>query len=52
MTRKVCFKCRVEKAIDDFYKHPKMADGHLGKCKECTKLDVSNRPKALTRAYD
>lgn len=52
MTRKVCFKCGVEKAIEDFYVHPKMADGRLGKCKDCTKIDVRNRPKALVRAYE
>lgn len=38
--KKVCFKCEKEKDIGDFYKHPKMGDGHLGKCKECTKKDV------------
>ncbi len=41
----ICFKCHTEKPIDDFYKHPKMANGHLGKCKDCTKLDVSNRSR-------
>lgn len=37
---KVCFKCGRKKSLDDFYAHPKMKDGHLGKCKECTKNDV------------
>jgi len=38
---KICFKCGGEKDLDDFYKHPKMADGHLNKCKECTRADAA-----------
>lgn len=41
MITKTCFKCNKEKSIDDFYKHSRMKDGHLNKCKSCTKIDVS-----------
>lgn len=52
--QKKCFKCHMVKPLCDYYRHKKMGDGHLNKCKECTKIDVHldrlTSPNA--RAYD
>lgn len=33
--------------LDNFYTHPAMANGHLGKCKECCKLQQREKHKAI-----
>ena len=53
--KKECFKCGVEKERSEFYKHPQMGDGLLGKCKACTKKDATehrNKNIDRVRRYD
>jgi len=46
---KICFKCLKEKELSCFYKHNKMLDGHLNKCKDCTKKDTKERASILSQ---
>jgi len=53
--KKTCFRCGKELDIEMFYRHPRMADGRLGKCKDCTREDVTTNRNAKidkVRAYD
>jgi len=49
---KKCFKCSLEKHLEEFYKHKQMYDGYLNKCKPCTKNDVKNRENILRQNID
>lgn len=48
---KVCFKCKQAKPRNEFYAHPEMGDGLLGKCKECTKADSTATRLARIEHY-
>ena len=52
---KTCRQCLTWKPLEEFYLHPKMADGHLNKCKECVKARVGQHRELnleRIRAYD
>ncbi len=49
---KKCFKCSKEKKLSEYYKHSRMEDGHLGKCKECTRKDTRENRIKRKKYYD
>ena len=49
MKTKTCFKCGIEKELSEYYAHKEMGDGHLNKCKSCTKIDTKKRTDELAK---
>jgi len=47
MKEKVCFKCNTKYPLSNFYEHKQMADGHINKCKSCTKIDVKGNVRRV-----
>lgn len=37
---KTCICCHQLKPLEEYYAHPKMADGRLGRCKTCHKSEI------------
>jgi len=46
MKSKSCRSCKKRKKIAAFYRHAKMRDGFLNKCKECKKADTKRHYRA------
>tara|TARA_R110000782_G_scaffold264775_1_gene358146 strand:+ start:120 stop:659 length:540 start_codon:yes stop_codon:yes gene_type:complete len=49
MENKKCFKCGERLPLTEFYTHKGMKDGHLSKCKSCTKKDVADRTELKSK---
>lgn len=55
MESKVCIACAEMKPLSEFYKHARMADGYLKRCKSCQKqivLEDRNRNRQRYSDYE
>ena len=51
MTEKKCINCEIIKDISEFYKHKRMSDGYLNKCKCCQKKSSAESKKRNPEKY-
>jgi len=47
----VCIHCGVSKSFENYYKHPEMKNGFLGKCKECCKISTKINYRKNRKKY-
>jgi 5-methylcytosine-specific restriction endonuclease McrA len=52
VSSKVCKGCGVEKDLSEYYKHPRTADGRMGKCKLCVSARVRKNRRERLEQYD
>lgn len=48
---KTCFQCDQTLPLEEFYRHPEMADGHLNTCFACTRRDVTSNYASKRQQY-
>ncbi len=48
---KICIRCKKNLVLDLFYKHPRMKDGRLNKCKNCCKQEQNQTRKNRVEYY-
>lgn len=46
---KTCIICNIEKPLEEFYKHSQMLDGHINKCKDCSRKQAEEKYKELIK---
>ena len=51
MSSKTCKGCGVETDLSEYYKHSRMADGHVNKCKGCVSARVRENRRERLEQY-